>query len=255
VSSSPASPGAGSARYGIDRPFIAGLFAAMVGLAAVFAVGGLLSDEPATSLGPIIAMVFFAFGFTMVVRGSKVGKPRIWRRVLDGLELRGDEDVLDVGCGRGLVLIEAAKRLTTGAATGIDIWRTRDQTGNSQESCEANAEAEGVADRVEVLTADATSLPFDDGRFDLVLASLSLGTMPVPRDREKTVDEMIRVLRPGGRIVVLDVRATDKVAALFQKANLVDVVRSPSHWSMYPPAQVVSAYKKGGQGRSRSTNP
>jgi cyclopropane fatty-acyl-phospholipid synthase-like methyltransferase len=44
--------------------------------------------------------------------------------------LRGDETVLDVGYGRGLHLIGAAKRLTTGKAPGVDIWQAEDLSGN-----------------------------------------------------------------------------------------------------------------------------
>jgi cyclopropane fatty-acyl-phospholipid synthase-like methyltransferase len=61
---------------------------------------------------------------------SKVGKLWARDRLLDGLELRGDETVLDVGCGRGLLLIGAAKRLTTGKAPGVDIWQAEDLSGN-----------------------------------------------------------------------------------------------------------------------------
>jgi ribosomal protein L11 methylase PrmA len=61
---------------------------------------------------------------------SKVGKLWSRDRLLDGLELRGDETVLDVGCSRGLLLVGAAKRLTTGKAPGVDIWQAEDQIGN-----------------------------------------------------------------------------------------------------------------------------
>jgi cyclopropane fatty-acyl-phospholipid synthase-like methyltransferase len=43
---------------------------------------------------------------------------------------KGDEAVRDVGCGHGLMLVGAARRLTTGKATGIDIWQAEDLTGN-----------------------------------------------------------------------------------------------------------------------------
>ena len=80
------------------------------------------------------------------------GKLRIWERELDHAGLRGDEQLLDLGCGRGAVLIAAARRLPTGRAVGADLW-TRDQSGNRPEVTLANAAAAGVADRVEVHTA------------------------------------------------------------------------------------------------------
>jgi cyclopropane fatty-acyl-phospholipid synthase-like methyltransferase len=61
---------------------------------------------------------------------SRVGKLRMRGLVIDALGLRGNERVLDVGCGRGLLLIEAAKRLPEGEAVGLDLWSTRDLSDN-----------------------------------------------------------------------------------------------------------------------------
>ncbi|MGH3768868.1 MAG: SAM-dependent methyltransferase [Pseudonocardiaceae bacterium] len=52
------------------------------------------------------------------------GKVRVWEDELDRLSLRGDEQLLDLGCGRGAVLIAAAQRLPAGRAVGVDLWRT-----------------------------------------------------------------------------------------------------------------------------------
>jgi cyclopropane fatty-acyl-phospholipid synthase-like methyltransferase len=69
--------------------------------------------------------------------------------LLDSLDLRGDEHVLDLGCGRGAVLLMAAQRLTIGRAVGVDLWKTSDQSGNAEAATRRNADAEGVADRVD----------------------------------------------------------------------------------------------------------
>jgi hypothetical protein len=92
----------------------------------------------------------------LMVRSSRSGKLRERDRLLDDLPWRGDEWVLDVGCGRrGLLLIGAARRLTTGRAVGLDLWRRQDQAGNDPASTMANAEVEGVAERVELRDGDA----------------------------------------------------------------------------------------------------
>jgi SAM-dependent methyltransferase len=87
--------------------------------------------------------------------------------------------VLDLGCGRGAVLTAVAKRLTTGTATGIDLWGAEhDQSGNAREATLANAEIEGVSARVRVETGDMRQLTFADASFDLVVSSLAIHNIP-----------------------------------------------------------------------------
>jgi ubiquinone/menaquinone biosynthesis C-methylase UbiE len=131
------------------------------------------------------------------------GKLRIWERILDHAGLRGNEQLLDLGCGRGAVLIEAARRLPDGRAVGADLW-TGDQSSNTPEATLANAAAAGVADRVEVHTADMTALPFADDSFDVVTSALAIHNIPSPEARYRAVDEAMRVLRPGGQLLVAD---------------------------------------------------
>ena len=97
-----------------------------------------------------------------------VSSVRAWARSLSGTA------VLDLGCGRGAVLLMASGRLTTGRAVGIDRWRKTDQSGNAAAATRRNAVAEGVADRVDLCTADFTALPFGDQSFDLVLSSVAI---------------------------------------------------------------------------------
>jgi ubiquinone/menaquinone biosynthesis C-methylase UbiE len=132
------------------------------------------------------------------------GKLRIWARELDRAGLKGNEQLLDLGCGRGAVLIEAARRLPTGRAVGADLWAGKDQSGNSPEATLANAAAAGVADQVEVQTADMTALPFADGSFDVVTSALAIHNIPSPKGRYRALDEAMRVLRPGGQLLVAD---------------------------------------------------
>jgi arsenite methyltransferase len=157
------------------------------------------------------------------------GKRSVWKELLDELDLRGDEDVLDIGCGRGAVLISAAHRLPRGHATGVDIWRLRDQTGNSKASTERNAMAEGVSDRVEIATADARELPFPSESFDMVLSSLTFSNIADSYERARALREAVRVLRPGGRMRVVDDGA-DRYAAVLESAGCVDVAVRHLGW-------------------------
>ena len=110
----------------------------------------------------------------MYVHTTRAGKFAVWAELLDRLELKGDERLLDIGCGRGAVLLMAAQCLPRGRAVGVDVWSTTDQSGNAEQVTRRNAALEGVAERVELHTADMRQLPFDDGSFDVVVSSLAI---------------------------------------------------------------------------------
>jgi SAM-dependent methyltransferase len=164
-----------------------------------------------------------ALGLLLRVVTSPRARRRARRRMLDAVPWRGDERVLDVGCGNGFLLVEAAKRLTTGKATGIDVWLA-DAGGQSGEALWRNARLEGVADRIEVRDADARVLPFADGTFDVVLASLMLHHAGRAADRERELRELARVVKPGGTVVLYDLLPVIAGAARRLRASGLDEV-------------------------------
>jgi SAM-dependent methyltransferase len=179
---------------------------------------------------------------------TRVGKFQVWAQILAELKLRGDEDLLDLGCGRGAVLIAAAKLLPAGRAVGIDLWRA-DQTGNSPEATLRNAEREGVAGRVALRSGDMTSLPFDDQSFDVVVSSFAIHNIPDATGREAAIDEAVRVLRPGGRILLADLAATGQYLARLRSLGLIETERrnlgSRVWWGgPYFPTRLVTARRK-----------
>lgn len=147
-------------------------------------------------------MILVAFSGVFVF-GSR-WKPGAARQLLNTLEWTGAEVVLDVGCGRGLWLVEAAKHLTTGRAVGVDVWNKWLQSGNSPENALENAKIAGVADRVKVRYGDARELPFADETFDVVVSSLVIHHVPA-KERRKVLLEIVRVLKPGGRLAILEI--------------------------------------------------
>ena len=160
-----------------------------------------------------------AMGLWMVY-DSKLGKVREREHFLDKLVWRGDERVLDVGCGLGLFLIGAAKRLETGRAVGIDLWQAEDLSGNTPAGTLDNATIEGVADKVEVHTGDARKLPFDDASFDVVLSSAALHNIYDAGERQTAVREIARVLESGGRVLIVDVRHINQYASTLRDAGV-----------------------------------
>lgn len=134
-------------------------------------------------------------------------------RLLDQIPWQGDETVLDVGCGNGILILGAAKRLTTGQGIGIDIW-TEGSGDNRPEIFQQNAELEGVADRVSLQNEDARHLPYDNESFEVIVSGLTMHHLGF--DTEKALAEMIRVLKPGGRMAIYDEPST-----IFYSAKLM----------------------------------
>jgi len=91
--------------------------------------------------------------------------------------------------------------------------------------CLHQARKEGVADRVEVKTADMRKMPFPAGSFDVVLSSQAIHNIYDPAGRAQAVGEIARVLAPGGRAVIRDIRYTRDYASVLA-ANGVPEIRS-----------------------------
>jgi arsenite methyltransferase len=230
--------------YGIDAPHVvrnlilAGIAALVLGAVLAFVAGG------AALIGFLLCAGLLGAAGAMVY-SSRVLKLRERDRIIGSIRWRGDEHVLDVGCGRGLLLIGAARRLTTGKAVGTDIWQAKDQSGNRPAATRANARIEGVADRVEVLDADARELPFEDESFDVVLAGLVIHNIPTAAGRVAAVREIVRVLKPGGQVAILDIWNTRTYARLLKDLGLEDVQRSRGRFLFFAPAMVVTGKKTG----------
>src|SRR5947209_1349681 len=219
--------------YGIDAPYVVrNLLLAGAGCVGAAVLVSLTLRPSHPQLAALLTMMLLWPGVSVLCSagfmlwGSKSGKLRMRDRLLATIPWRGDERVLDVGCGRGLLLCGAAKRLTSGTAVGIDLWQAEDLTGNTPAATLANAEAEGVAGRVEVRTADARQLPFADGEFDAVVSSSALHNIYDAAGRRQALAEIVRVLKPGGRVAVFDVRHTAEYARAFGELGLTDVRRS-----------------------------
>src|SRR5262249_41157243 len=176
--------------YGIDAPYLLPVLAVLV---AANVVNGVISDSVWPFLGAAAVLACAGCGLYTSRRGKFVGRGGL----LGGVRLGGGERGLGLGGGRGGGLRLGARHPSPGRAVGVGLWRRGDQSGNAAEATRRNAAAEGVADRVELHTADMTALPFEDGSFDVVVSSVAVHNVKRQAGREKAIEEAVRVLRPG----------------------------------------------------------
>lgn len=160
---------------------------------------------------------------------------------------RGDERVLDVGCGRGLLLAGAAKQIARqngrGHATGIDIWSNTDMASNSAAATEHNLELEGVSQFCTLVSKPAQEMPFADASFDLVLSNLCLHNIYDRPTRRQALVQIARVLRPGGTAIISDYKRTSEYARQLRELGFTVEKRRGSFITTFPPLTVILARK------------
>lgn len=159
------------------------------------------------------------------------------------IDWKGNEEVLDIGTGRGLLMIGAAKKLTLGKSIGIDIWNSGDMHSNTYQNTMRNAELEGVLEKVEVINEDVRSLSFPNGTFDVVLSNLCIHNIPAKDGRDKACREIARVLKPNGIVIIITYKShTKKYGEIFAMEGLtVEVFRTSFDGSL---RGIVKAVKK-----------
>jgi ubiquinone/menaquinone biosynthesis C-methylase UbiE len=210
--------------YGFDAP---GIMRGLVGFGSlvistgiampVFFDNGLLKCFCYFIL--VVGSVLFVLGLAMFAYGLK-GKYRTRDLMLNKINWSGDEKVLDIGTGQGLLMNGAAKRLTTGKSIGIDIWSSKDLSDNSIERTLLNAELEGVSNKIEIKNDDARNLSFEDNSFDVVLSLLCIHNIEPKEDQRKACFEIARVLKPKGVAIIGDYVPTTEYAKAFAEAGL-----------------------------------
>lgn len=132
-----------------------------------------------------------------------LGIDNIWRKkalkeIVDGTQ----QQILDVACGTGDSTIAIAKAMEPGGrVTGIDI------SAGMMEPLMRKAAHEGVHDRIKLLQADALQMPFEADTFHRVTCAFGIRNF---EDRKKGLAEFLRVLKPGGRAVILELGIPDR---------------------------------------------
>ncbi len=236
--------------YGLDAPgLVRGFF--FGGPALIVAGHFLRAWGTSRGLAPAIGIsysmlytgiVLFIESFFLAA-SSYYGKFRARDSLLDRLNLRGDETVLDVGCGHGLLLIAAAKRLPRGRSIGIDLWSQVDQGNNSREATLRNAALEGVSERVELHDGDMRKLPLPDASVDAVIANLAIHNISSRDGRRQAISEIVRVLKPGGQVALMDFKKVGQYVDDLKKNGIADAHSSGLIFWIFPPVRIALGHK------------
>lgn len=159
---------------------------------------------------------YAAIGTTLQIVGETLA---------EAADVRADEAVLDVCAGNGNASLAAARRHAVVMST--------DYVQSLLDKGRARAEADGLP--IQFRLADVEALPFDDASFDLVMSTF--GVMFAP-DHRRAASEMLRVLRPGGRIALANWTPAGFVGRLFKVigAHVAPPagVQSPALWGTEP---------------------
>jgi ubiquinone/menaquinone biosynthesis C-methylase UbiE len=234
--------------YGFDAPgimrglIVFGILTIVLGMAIPF-----FSDSIGLAiisyLVIVLGSIFFILGIAMLAYGLE-GKYRTRDLMLSKIQWTGNEHVLDIGTGQGLLMNGAAKYLLTGKSVGIDIWSSKDLSDNSIQKTLANAELEGVKDKIEIRNEDARSLSFEDNTFDVVLSLLCIHNIEPKADQEKACFEIARVLKPNGTALIGDYIPTTAYAKAFTKAGLTVKSSRPYFTTAYALLWIVEVTKE-----------
>ncbi|KAH6695632.1 methyltransferase [Plectosphaerella plurivora] len=175
--------------------------------------------RPSYGLDSVGGLLMSSLCAPLYLHASLRGKFIVWDELLASLPpdvFRGP--AVDLGCGRGMVLLKIAahkrdlamrdsldgRPMSIAPAFGIDIFDSKDQTGNSPESTYRNVAAANVLDHVILHEASFEQrLPFADGIFSLVTTSLAVHNVQF-LGRENSLREIGRICAPGGRVILVD---------------------------------------------------
>lgn len=139
--------------------------------------------------------------YDLLNRLLSLGLDRSWRSTaLARLRLRDGEHLLDLATGTGDVALQAAQRRPGLRVTGVD------PSAGMLERAREKATRAGLLERVTFQLGDAQALPFPDATFDA--ATIAFGIRNVP-DRSLGLRELARVLKPGGRLAILELGEPD----------------------------------------------
>ncbi len=234
--------------YGIDAPkVIRNLLAIgiLLLLCSIF-----LPDDLFPPISTFLHRSSFIPGICLTITGllmiayAKIGKFNHRDRILNLHYWKGDENVLDVGTGLGLLMIGAAKKLSTGKSYGIDIFNTYDLSDNSIDQTKINAELEKVTQKVEILKENILKTNFKEDYFDVIVSNLCLHNLYKSEEKEQACIEIHRILKRNGKAIISDFKGISEYKKTFQKLDMTFEKIGTYYFDTFPPLTIIIATKK-----------
>lgn len=170
----------------------------------------------------------------VIIWNNSVVKPAEVERCVRQVPWGGDEVVAEVSCGNGLALLRSATRLSYGLAVGFEA----SAGGRLAKSV---PEARGV--QAGLCSADSRSLPLRDGSLDVVFSGFGMRRFRRLADRMAEVDEMARVLKLGGRVVLMVAGDPAAAEVMLRRKGLVEVETTLLKSFLLFTTRIVSARK------------
>lgn len=236
--------------YGIDKPErvralgMVGFIIMATGVAQFIALTGSVQTWPEMILSICLWLgVLLFIGAGVMLWSSKSGKTSLAKAMVEEVKWTGSEQVLDVGCGRGLLTVMAARKVPDGNVTGVDVWSQEQLSENSLGNAEENARIERMNHLISFVDGDAVNLEFSKNSFDKVISSLALHGIAKRSERNKAVEEMIRVLKPGGELAILDILHTREYEQIMLAKGMKNLRRSPMKFLYCMPTRYIIAEK------------
>jgi ubiquinone/menaquinone biosynthesis C-methylase UbiE len=109
--------------------------------------------------------------------------------------------ILDAGCGSGRATLELSKVSKNGRIAALDLFDPKSESISSRKLLEKNLEIAGITDKVRIVQGDVTNLEFEDNTFDTTISVLLVNN--IGKAKLKGLKEMFRVLKPGGKILII----------------------------------------------------
>lgn len=157
----------------------------------------------------LLLLLYFLYAhYKLSPKGSDL-QSRISSLVTGKIDEKNTGKLLDIGCGSGILSVELAKKCPNLEINAIDYWGG--MWGYAKEKCENLAKDYNVSDRICFKKGSASSLPFDDESFDMVISNMVFHEVAGVKDKREVIKEALRVLKKGGLFVFQDLLLSKKL--------------------------------------------